>query len=197
MKKSAQRMCPRKSLTNESTQPQKRKRGKSSVSSALVKKPRMKKEQEASPTLSSTISTPMSDTASTMSSNTLINSISACNDQTNSLTFLQSSNNFDFGQAVAYPVVSLANQCVPTQSLDPIPPPLLNPLDSASEIFDDTIAPFIHANNETLLVIKTRLYRHMFLTHTKKAILEFYPHGINIADLILLALEVMKTIGLF
>ena len=128
----------------------------------------------------------------------MINSISACIDKSNTLSILQSSNNIDFVQSVAYPVVSIGNQSIPPQSLDSIPPPpLINPLDCASDIFENTIAPFIHANNETQLIIKTRIYRHMFVNHTKIAISSIYPNGINMPDLILLSFDVMQAIGLF
>ena len=92
----------------------------------------------------------------------------------------------------------MGNQYIPAQSLDSIPPPtLLNPLENASEIFENIIAPFIHANNEIQLIIKTRIYRHIFLTQCLKEIRSKYSNGINMPDLILLTLDVMKSIGLF
>ncbi|KAF0153748.1 MAG: hypothetical protein FD188_3352 [Ignavibacteria bacterium] len=175
-----------------------RKRVKFSDTIVHPKKQRTKMEQAASATSTSLNSTLLSSAGSTVSSNTMITSISACIEKTNPLTIHQSSNNIEFVQSVALPIVSIGNQSIPPQSLDSIPPPpLINPLDCASDIFENTIAPFIRANNETQLIIKTRIYRHMFVNHIKIAISSNYPDGINIPDLILLSLDVMQAIGLF
>ncbi|KAF0149575.1 MAG: hypothetical protein FD188_3493 [Ignavibacteria bacterium] len=198
MPQSVQPKRLRKNRTNESIQMPACKRVKFSDTIAHPKKQRTKKEQAASATSTSLNSTLTSNAVSTESSNTMINSISACIDKSNPLSILQSSNNIDFVQSVAYPVVSIGNQSIPPQSLDSIPPPpLINPLDCANDIFENTIAPFIHANNETQLIIKTRIYRHMFVNHTKIAISSNYPNGINMPDLILLSFDVMQAIGLF
>ena len=188
----------RKSHTNASIQMPARKRVKFSDTIPHPKKQRTKKEQAASATSTSLNSTLPSNAVSTVNSNTMITSITACIDKTNPLSILQSSNNIGFVQSVGFPVVSIGNQSIPPQSLDSIaPPPLINPLDCASDIFENTIAPFIHANNETQLIFKTRIYRHMFVNHTKIAISSNYHNGINMPDLILLSLDVMQSIGLF
>ena len=188
----------RKSRTNESSLQPTRKRATTSDSSGQAKKPRSKKTEAASLTSNSLISTPMSNDVSTVKSNSLITSLSCSKDQSNPVSIFQSENNTDYVQSVAYPIVSMGNQYIPAQSLDSIPPPpLLNPLENASEIFENIIAPFIHANNDIQLIIKTRIYRHIFLTHCLKEIRSKYSNGINMPDLILLKLDVMKSIGLF
>lgn len=198
MSQSVQRKHPRKSHISESSQQSTPRRVKTLDSVSQVKKPRSKKLRVASPTANSLNSIPMSNCASSVSSNTgICNSMSVSIDQSNPHPFVISSNNNDLLPSIAYPVVSIGNLTIPSQSFDSIPPPLINPLENASEIFDFTIAPFIKANNEIQQVIKTRIYRHMFVSHIQKAITTFYPQGINIADLVLLALEIMKTLGLF
>ena len=200
----------RKSRTKESSLQPTRKRATTSDSSGQAKKPRSKKTEAASLTsnslistpmrndVSTVISTPMSNDVNTVNSNSLITSLSCSKDQSNPVSIFQSENNTDYVQSVAYPIVSMGNQYIPAQSLDSIPPPpLLNPLENASEIFENIIAPFIHANNEIQLIIKTRIYRHIFLTHCLKEIRSKYSNGINMPDLILLTLDVMKSIGLF
>ena len=131
----------RKSHINESNQQPTRKRVTTSDSTAQAKKRRMKKAESL--TSNSLISTQTCNDLSTGNTNTMITSISSSIDQTNHC-ILQLPNNIDYGQSVPYPVVSLANQSISSQSLDSIPPPpLFNPLDNARDIFDNTIAPFI------------------------------------------------------